>query len=51
MRCRVSLRLTPTGNDGNIVCTDTLAYLYSFRKDANGGYKLSSNTFEELFSF
>ena len=51
IRCRTKLGLTPTGNDGNIVCTDALAYDYSFRKDHNGGYKLSSNTFEDLFSF
>ena len=50
-RCRVKLGLTPTGNDGNIVCADGLTYDYSFRKDDNGGYKLSSNTFEDLFSF
>jgi type I restriction-modification system DNA methylase subunit len=36
--CRRNLGLTPTGNDGNIVCADALRYDYKFRKDPNGGY-------------
>lgn len=50
-RCRQLLGLTPTGNDGNIVNTDALAYDYSFRKDHKGGYVTAGNTFDELFSF
>jgi type I restriction-modification system DNA methylase subunit len=49
--CRQRLGLTPTGNDGNIVCTDGLTYSYSFVKDDQGGYKLDDSTFEDLFSF
>ena len=49
--CRQQLGLTPTGNDGNIVCADGLAYSYSFLKDDKGGYKLDDNTFQDLFEF
>ena len=49
-RCRERLGLTPTGNDGNIVCTDALEYNYTFLKDDKGGYVLSDNTFDSLFS-
>lgn len=48
--CRIKLGLTPEGNDGNIVCTDALAYDYTFQKNDQGGYKLSGSTFEDLFS-
>lgn len=51
IKCRQNLGLSPTGNDGNIVNTDALAYDYSFRKDSSGGYRLDNNTFEDLFSF
>jgi type I restriction-modification system DNA methylase subunit len=51
MKCRSLLGLAPDGNDGNIVNTDALTYDYSFRKNPNGGYVLTNNTFEELFSF
>jgi hypothetical protein len=50
MRCRTVLGLTPTGNDGNIVCTDALEYNYTFLKDDKGGYVTSNNTFDSLFS-
>lgn len=49
-QCRINLGLTPEGNDGNIVCTDALAYDYSFQKNPQGGYKISGSTFEDLFS-
>ena len=49
--CRQMLGLTPTGNDGNIVCADGLTYSYSFLKDDQGGYKLTDDTFEDLFQF
>ena len=49
--CRQLLGLTPTGNDGNIVCADGLTYSYSFLKDDQGGYKLEDTTFEDLFCF
>lgn len=48
--CRQNLGLTPTGNDGNIVCADGLTYNYSFEK-TDTGYRLSDNTFEDLFAF
>jgi type I restriction-modification system DNA methylase subunit len=48
--CRQRLGLTPTGNDGNIVCADGLTYNYSFEK-TDTGYRLADNTFEDLFEF
>lgn len=51
IKCRTRLGLTPTGNDGNIVNTDALAYNYTFLKDDQGGYKLTDNTFEDMFEF
>lgn len=50
-KCRVNLGLTPDGNDGNIVNTDALTYNYLFLKDDQGGYKLTDNTFEDMFEF
>lgn len=50
-KCRVNLGLTPDGNDGNIVNTDALTYNYTFLKDDQGGYKLTDNTFEDMFEF
>lgn len=49
--CRQMLGLTPTGNDGNIVCADGLTYNYTFEKNDEGGYKMGNSTFEDLFSF
>ena len=49
-KCRTNLGLSPTGNDGNIVCCDSLTYNYSFIKDDSGGYVLEQNTFNELFT-
>lgn len=49
--CRMNLGLTATGNDGNIVCADGLTYNYTFVKDDQGGYKLTDDTFEDLFQF
>jgi type I restriction-modification system DNA methylase subunit len=37
-QCRINLGLTPTGNDGNIVCADALRYNYSFLKTETGYY-------------
>lgn len=51
IKCRTNLGLSPQGNDGNIVNTDALAYNYTFVKDHKGGYKLSDNTFEDMFEF
>ena len=48
--CRQNLGLTPTGNDGNIVCADGLTYNYTFEK-TDTGYRMSDNTFEDLFAF
>jgi type I restriction-modification system DNA methylase subunit len=48
-KCRQKLGLSPTGNDGNIVCADGLLYNYTFLKDSNGGYVISDNTFDSLF--
>lgn len=48
--CRKNLGLSETGNDGNIVCADGLTYNYSFEK-TDTGYKLTDNTFEDLFQF
>ena len=50
IRCRENLGLTPTGNDGNIVCADGLAYNYAFLKDDKGGYVIADNTFDSLFA-
>lgn len=50
-KCRVKLGLTATGNDGNIVNADALAYNYTFVKNDQGGYVLGDDTFEELFEF
>lgn len=49
MRCRENLGLTPTGNDGNIVCANGLEYNYTFLKDDKGGYVVTDNTFDSLF--
>ncbi len=49
MRCREKLGLTPTGNDGNIVCANGLEYNYTFLKDDKGGYVVTDNTFDSLF--
>lgn len=51
IKCRIRLGLTPEGNDGNIVNTDALTYNYLFIKDDKGGYKLSDDTFEDMFEF
>ena len=48
-KCRQKLGLTPTGNDGNIVCADGLEYNYTFLKDSKGGYVVADNTFDSLF--
>jgi len=48
-KCRQNLGLTPTGNDGNIVCADGLQYNYLFLKDENGGYVVQDTTFDALF--
>lgn len=48
--CRLNLGLTATGNDGNIVCADGLTYNYTFEK-TESGYRMSDNTFEDLFAF
>jgi len=48
-RCRINLGLTPTGNDGNIVCSDGLTYNYTFQKNGKGGYVMGDSTHEEFF--
>lgn len=50
-KCRIKLGLTATGNNGNIVCADGLTYNYSFEKTDQGGYRISDNTFEDMFAF
>ena len=48
--CRLNLGLSATGNDGNIVCADGLTYNYTFEK-TESGYRMTDNTFEDLFAF